>query len=135
MNPDLRYQLPPIYSQILLPVSGSSHMPPLCDQGRVEKLAFASTFSLQSNFNLYYHFYSWSHEKYISCGYFSQMRSLFASRNIASLQQLNGGDILLDVCVELVYLKRYLAYYQDCVRGGDYVMPTSMSEAMSTRTR
>ena len=67
--------------------------------------------------------------------YFSQMRSLFASRNIASLQQLNGGDILLDVCVELVYLKRYLAYYQDCVRGGDYIMPTSMSEAMSTRTR
>ena len=63
------------------------------------------------------------------------MRALFASRNVVSLQQLNGGDILLDVCVELVYLKRYLAYYQDCVRGGDYVMPTSMSEAMSTRTR
>ncbi|KAI0242917.1 E3 ubiquitin-protein ligase UBR4 [Lamellibrachia satsuma] len=63
-----------------------------------------------------------------------EVRALFASRNVISLQQLNGGDILLDVCVELVYLKRYLAYYQDCVRGGDYVMPTSMSEAMSTRT-
>jgi len=64
------------------------------------------------------------------------MRALFVSRNVATLQQLNGGDILLDVCiVELVYLKRYLAYYQDCVRGGDYIMPSSMSEAMSTRTR
>ena len=67
---------------------------------------------------------------------FRQMRALFVSRNVATLQQLNGGDILLDVCiVELVYLKRYLAYYQDCVRGGDYIMPSSMSEAMSTRTR
>ena len=64
-----------------------------------------------------------------------QSKSLFASKNVVSLQQLNGGDILLNVCMDLVYLKRYMSRYEEAVRGEEYVMPSTLNEATGIRAR
>ena len=63
------------------------------------------------------------------------MKSLFANKNIVTLQQLSGGDVLLDVCTDLVYLRRYMNRYQEAVTGQDFALPTGVSEAMGVRTR
>ena len=65
----------------------------------------------------------------------SQVKTIFANKNIVTLQQLSGGDVLLDVCNDLVYLRRYMNRYLDAVRGQDFAMPTGVSEAMGHRTR
>lgn len=65
----------------------------------------------------------------------NEIQALFANKNIITLQQLSGSDVLLDVCMDLVYLKRYMMRYQDAVKGDDYLMPGCVSEAMGVRTR
>ena len=60
---------------------------------------------------------------------------LFAERNISALQQLNGSDVLLDVCMALTYLKRYKTSHEDSLIGKEFGMPTGMTEALSIRMR
>lgn len=62
-----------------------------------------------------------------------ELRDLFVGKNIVTLQQLNGSDVLLDVCTALAYLKRYRLSYEDAIRGKEYSMPSGMAEAMSIR--
>ena len=63
------------------------------------------------------------------------VRALFANRNILALHQLNGGDILLEVCVsDLLNLQKYTSLLEVALTsGGDYNMPATVSEAMAVR--
>ena len=61
------------------------------------------------------------------------MQTLFGKRNLASLSQLNGGNILVDICLELPFLKRYIQGYKDTLAGGPFAMPSTLSEALTTR--
>lgn len=45
-----------------------------------------------------------------------------------SLQELNGSDILLDVCTKLVHLVRYKDRYEEAVAGGDFILSTNVTE-------
>ncbi|XP_060554667.1 E3 ubiquitin-protein ligase UBR4-like, partial [Ruditapes philippinarum] len=62
-----------------------------------------------------------------------EMKNLFAIRNLACLAQLNGGNILLDVCFELTFLNRYIQRYKDAISGSAFVMPATLSDALTTR--
>lgn len=64
-----------------------------------------------------------------------ELRDLFVSKNIVTLQQLNGSDVLLEVCIGLAYLKRYKLSFEDAVKGKEYSMPSGMTEALSIRMR
>ncbi|KAL4218587.1 perineurial glial growth [Mactra antiquata] len=63
-----------------------------------------------------------------------EMKNLFAMRNLSSLSQLDGGNILLDVCFELTFLNRYIQRYNDAIAGSAFVMPATLSDALTTRS-
>jgi hypothetical protein len=61
--------------------------------------------------------------------------SVIATRNIQTLQQLNGREILIELCVDrLPYLTRYIIAYQDALAGCHRYLAT-VNEAISVRTR
>ncbi|XP_033096969.1 E3 ubiquitin-protein ligase UBR4-like, partial [Anneissia japonica] len=60
-------------------------------------------------------------------------KTFFAARNIDNLHSLGGGDILLDVCLNLSFLLRYIGYYQDAVKGNQFILPGSISEVVSMK--
>ncbi|XP_052222057.1 E3 ubiquitin-protein ligase UBR4-like isoform X2 [Dreissena polymorpha] len=62
-----------------------------------------------------------------------EMKNLFKTRNLASLNQLNGGNILLDMCTQLLTMEKYTQRYRDALGGSNMVMPTTLSEALTTR--
>ena len=62
-----------------------------------------------------------------------QARTAFSTKNIQTLQVLDGANVLIDVCLELTYLKRYQQRYLQAVNGNEFIMPTSMGEAVATR--
>ena len=65
-----------------------------------------------------------------------ELVSSFASRNILTLQQLNGGNVLLDVCVELPSLKSYSEAIRSILLHGDELrLATSVTDAMCLRSR
>lgn len=64
-----------------------------------------------------------------------KLRDCFVSKNIVTLQQLNGSDVLLEVCSALAYLKRYRLSFEDAVKGKECNMPSGMTEALSIRMR
>uniref|UniRef100_T1IY63 UBR-type domain-containing protein n=1 Tax=Strigamia maritima TaxID=126957 RepID=T1IY63_STRMM len=63
-----------------------------------------------------------------------EVKNLFAMKNVASLQQLNAGDILIDMCLELPYLHRYVSRFQDAVAGKGFSVPNSVPDAVSVRS-
>ena len=64
-----------------------------------------------------------------------QCKDMFRSRNLASLHEIGGGDLLLDTCHELSYLKRYVTYHTDARAGKAVPLPTSASDAAVVRSR
>ena len=64
-----------------------------------------------------------------------EVKTLFASKNMASLQQLGGGDILLELSTKLVFLSRYMQRYQEALKTGDFAMPSTINDVMTTRGR
>ena len=64
-----------------------------------------------------------------------ELVSIFASRNVLSLQQLGGGDVLLDVCMELQSLKSYADGVQKALLSGQPLeFSTTVMEAMCVRS-
>lgn len=59
----------------------------------------------------------------------------FAKRNIANLLQLDGSNILVDVCTSLTFLEKYSQRCKDALNGAAFVMPCTLSEALTTRNR
>ena len=63
-----------------------------------------------------------------------QVKTSISQKNIQALQQLNGSDILLEVCANLVHLKRYQLYYSDAVQRGEFTLPSTLAEAVTARS-
>ncbi|XP_052789588.1 E3 ubiquitin-protein ligase UBR4-like isoform X2 [Mya arenaria] len=62
-----------------------------------------------------------------------EMKNMFATRNLTCLNQLNGGNTLVDICFDLTFLNRYIQRYKDAIAGSAFVMPATLSEALTTR--
>nr|XP_054769538.1 E3 ubiquitin-protein ligase UBR4-like [Lytechinus pictus] len=60
-------------------------------------------------------------------------RSYFASRNIDNLHSLRGADILLDVCLNLPFLQRYINNYKEATTGQGFVLPNTFNDANSIK--
>ena len=55
------------------------------------------------------------------------------ARNIGSLQSLGAGDLLLDLCLGLPHLNRYVQKYREAVARRSLTPPSSQTEATSIR--
>ncbi|KAL3872340.1 hypothetical protein ACJMK2_040271 [Sinanodonta woodiana] len=62
-----------------------------------------------------------------------EMKVAFGKRNLNHLIQQGGGNVLLDVCLNLPFLIRYIQRYQEAVSGSSFMMPSTLSEALTTR--
>ncbi|XP_069695727.1 E3 ubiquitin-protein ligase UBR4 isoform X2 [Periplaneta americana] len=60
-------------------------------------------------------------------------KNLFIQKNVASLQALRAGDILIDMCLNLPHLTRYIHKYRDAVAKKGFSLPASHSEATLVR--
>ncbi|KAJ9598054.1 hypothetical protein L9F63_026843, partial [Diploptera punctata] len=60
-------------------------------------------------------------------------KNLFIQKNVASLQALRAGDILIDMCLNLPHLSRYIHKYRDAVAKKGFSLPASHSEATLVR--
>ena len=64
-----------------------------------------------------------------------EMRIILANKNIQNLQKMNHADVLLNVCLDLVYLKPYTQIYMRPCKGDEFTLPTTLSEATAVRAR
>lgn len=66
-----------------------------------------------------------------------EISDIFAALNVATLHNLGGGDVLLEVCdTALIYLRRYrVIYEEDLTSGQDMKLPTNFSDVLSVRMR
>lgn len=64
-----------------------------------------------------------------------EMKITFGKRNLASLQQLDGGKMLVDICSRLTFLGRYKERYRDAIGGVSFILPNTLSEALTMRNR
>ncbi|XP_063242107.1 E3 ubiquitin-protein ligase UBR4 isoform X2 [Bacillus rossius redtenbacheri] len=62
-----------------------------------------------------------------------ELENLFIQKNVASLQALKAGDFLLDMCLNLPFLNRYIHKYEDAVSKKGFSLPSSHSEAILVR--
>ena len=63
------------------------------------------------------------------------MKAHFAARNVDNLHSLHGADILLDVCLNLPFLQRYINNYRDAAAGFPFTLPSTVGEATSMKAR
>lgn len=64
-----------------------------------------------------------------------EIKQTFGKRNLHALQQLDGGVILVDVCSRLTFLGRYKERYRDAIGGVSFILPNTLSEALTMRNR
>lgn len=64
-----------------------------------------------------------------------EIKLAFAKRNVANLLQLDGSNILVDVCTNLTFLEKYSQRCKDALNGATFVMPCTLSDALTTRNR
>ncbi|XP_052722001.1 E3 ubiquitin-protein ligase UBR4-like isoform X2 [Crassostrea angulata] len=71
----------------------------------------------------------------VQCGGTSseEIKLAFAKRNVANLLQLDGSNILVDVCTNLTFLEKYSQRCKDALNGATFVMPCTLSDALTTR--
>ncbi|CAH1787167.1 unnamed protein product, partial [Owenia fusiformis] len=62
-----------------------------------------------------------------------ESKSSFSKRNIMSLQQLGGPEILLEVCNRLAFLQRYIQRYKESVAENTFIMPSTHADAMGLK--
>lgn len=53
----------------------------------------------------------------------------FIQRNISNLLSMKAGDILIDICLDLPHLSKYIQKYKETVQVGKFSLPASHSEA------
>lgn len=73
----------------------------------------------------------------VQCGGTSseEIKLAFAKRNVSNLLQLDGSNILVDVCTNLTFLEKYSQRCKDALNGATFVMPCTLSDALTTRNR
>ena len=63
------------------------------------------------------------------------MTAYFAARNVDNLHSLQGADILLDVCLNLPFLQRYINAFRDAANGFPFALPNTAADASSMKAR
>ena len=66
---------------------------------------------------------------------FFLLQNIFIQKNISSLQSLNAGDILVDMCLNLPHLIRYKHKYISAIGKKGFSLPASHAEALIVRHR
>ncbi|XP_039287887.1 protein purity of essence [Nilaparvata lugens] len=61
------------------------------------------------------------------------IENIFIQKNIASLNALHAGDIIIDLCLNLPHLNRYLQKYTTAVSRETFSLPSTHSEAVLVR--
>jgi len=64
-----------------------------------------------------------------------EFKTALGKRNVAHLLGLGGADTLLEVCSNLTFLGRYSQRCKEAVAGTSFVMPNTLSEALTSRNR
>ncbi|XP_052831626.1 E3 ubiquitin-protein ligase UBR4-like [Octopus bimaculoides] len=62
-----------------------------------------------------------------------EVQLLFAKKNLSNLLQLNGSEILVDVCSHLPLLARYIHRCREAISSTSFVLPLTLSEALTAR--
>lgn len=70
---------------------------------------------------------------YIMCGPILQV--IFTQKSTASLQSLNAGDILVEMCLNLPHLLRYRNKYTAAISKKGFSLPSTHTEALLVRHR
>ncbi len=63
------------------------------------------------------------------------LQTFFIQKNVASLQSLQAGDILIDICLNLPFIERYINDQKEFMRTGRFSLPSSHNEASFIRHR
>uniref|UniRef100_A0ABM0M5B5 E3 ubiquitin-protein ligase UBR4-like n=1 Tax=Saccoglossus kowalevskii TaxID=10224 RepID=A0ABM0M5B5_SACKO len=61
------------------------------------------------------------------------IKTYFAARNIDNLHELGGADALLEICLNLPYLLRYVSRYKEALSGNYFIMPNNVTDAIAAR--
>lgn len=64
-----------------------------------------------------------------------EVEPVFGKKNCNLLLQLNGANVLVDACAQLQFLGRYQQRYKDALSGIAFLLPATLSEALTTRNR
>lgn len=64
-----------------------------------------------------------------------QFQAYFIQENIASLQSLQAGDILIDICLNLPFIGRYINEQNEFMKTGVFSLPSNYNEASLIRHR
>lgn len=62
-------------------------------------------------------------------------QNLFVQRNVGSLLVLGAADILIDTCLQLPHLARYIHKYNNAILKKGFSLPSTLSEAQQIRHR
>lgn len=62
-----------------------------------------------------------------------QFQAYFIQENVASLQSLQAGDILIDICLNLPFIGRYIAEQNEFMKAGVFSLPSNYNEASLIR--
>ncbi|CAL1532573.1 unnamed protein product [Lymnaea stagnalis] len=59
--------------------------------------------------------------------------ALFCQKNTEAFLSMNGADILLASCMQQSFLSKYLQRYTDAQKGSTFMLPGTLSQALTTR--
>ena len=62
-----------------------------------------------------------------------EMLTSLTRRNSGCLLQLGGAVIVVDACSQLQFLAKYHLRYRDALAGTAFILPATLSEALTTR--
>ena len=65
----------------------------------------------------------------------SVLQHVFIQQNLSNIQSLGAADVLIETCLQLPYLKRYISKYNTAVLKKGFSLPSSFSEAQAMRHR
>lgn len=54
----------------------------------------------------------------------------FVQRNISHLQSMMAGDVLIDICLDLPQLSKYINKYREATVTGKFCLPSTHAEAI-----
>lgn len=63
----------------------------------------------------------------------NEIDHVFVQQNISNLQSLGAADVLIETCLQLPYLNRYISKYNTAMIKKGFSLPSSFSEAQAMR--
>lgn len=82
-----------------------------------------------------YFWRSCNHHKWVLHYVLALLQLIFTQKSTASLQSLNAGDILVEMCLNLPHLLRYRNKYTAAISKKGFSLPSTHTEALLVRHR